>query len=606
MKANLNKPEKTDSPCHPNQNGWIGKRGIRKGGLILAAIVGALMAAPPCSAHLADNAMHPAFDIQEIPMPDMYRNMGIGFLSDGRMVILTTGTIGSGEIPNPDPNSCVFIVEGAAGSKNIQVTKVASDFRQPSGLNIVNDKIYVSDRDAFYSIPMNSGAVDPAANKTKIMDWPFGAHWHHWVFCPIFANGKFYAPYSGSIRRGGPSDVPATDDYSGAFLQWDPDGSHFAKICGGLRSPNGANINAAGEMFVVDNQGSWLPADAFMQMKPGKFYGHRQTPPNAPNWAESLPYQPPAVWIPYPSAIAGGSNSQPVYVDKGTFAGQWFDGDVNGRGLLRFSLEKVAGDYQGAVFHLTNGMGIAATNRMAWGPDGALYTGSLEKVAGNWPANGLAPMYRISQKPGITTFEMLAIHSFRNGFEIEFTQPVDKASVVPANFSVKQWHYSRGAAYGCCKEAEEPRTISEAKVSEDGKRVFLSIPGLKTMDYEVYFKLGALKSSTGSAPWDNEAWYTLNNMSDQDWASTVNLTERNSTSSRLEASVHSHAAGPGNLVVRVDLKGGYSISLRSVAGAVLRRSEEHGPVTDSYSPGPGLYILEIRQGADALARKVIL
>lgn len=573
--------------------------------------MGLIFAAALCNtgtAAIPANAVHPAFDIQAIPLPDMYRNMGIGFLSDGRMVILTSGSIGGGGggLPaNPDPNSCVFIVEGATDSKNVRMTLIANNFKDPSGLNIVNDKIYVSDRDAFYSIAQNSSTANPSANKTKIIDWPFGAHWHHWVFTPIYHAGKFYAPYSGSIRHGGPSDVPVTDEYSGAFLQWDPDGSHFVKYCGGLRSPNGANINADGDMFVVDNQGSYLPADAFMHMKPGKFYGHRQTN-NPPNWAESLPYQPPAVWIPYPSQVAGASNSQPIYVDKGLFAGQWFDGDINGPGLLRFALEKVAGDYQGAVFHMTNGMGNAATNRLTWGPDGALYTGSMEKVGGNWPGGDLMPMYRITQKPGKSAFEMLAIHSFKAGFEIEFTQPVDMTTIIPANFSVKQWHYTRSPTYGCCKEADEPRPVSETKVSQDGKRVFLAIAGLKAMDYAVDFKIMGVKSATGEIPWDNEAWYTLNNISGQDWNPAVHLAQGRLGDSRLQSLVHSEALGRGTLKIVTEIADAYSLTLRSLSGAVVWRSGEQGPISISLSPGAGLYVLEVRHGSRSFARKLVL
>ena len=310
--------------------------------------------AAPAGAVLAPNAVNPAYSVTALGLPEQYHTMGIGFLSDGRMVVLTTGIIGGGEIPNPDANSAVYLVRGATGaSGTIQVSKIASMFRQPSGVNVVNDKIYVSDRDGFYSIPSNNVPADPATNKSKVLDWPAGSKWHQWVFTPIYKAGKFYAPYSGSIRVGGPSDVPASSEWSGAFLSWDPDGKNLAKFAGGLRSPNGAGMNDAGDMFVMDNQGSWLPGCTFMHMKQGRFYGHRQSPPQAPNWAESLPYQPPAVWIPYPAQVTGASNSQPVYVTKGPYAGQWFAGDANGTGLLRFALEKVNGDWQGTVFRFT-------------------------------------------------------------------------------------------------------------------------------------------------------------------------------------------------------------------------------------------------------------
>src|SRR4051812_33890690 len=128
--------------------------------MVWAMALGIVLAITPGRANIPPNAIHPSLDIKTIPIPDMYRTMGIGFLSDGRMVLLTTNIIGGGEMPNPDPDACVFLISGTKDFNNITVTKIASNFRQPSGVNVVNDKIYVADRDAFYSINQNSAVAD--------------------------------------------------------------------------------------------------------------------------------------------------------------------------------------------------------------------------------------------------------------------------------------------------------------------------------------------------------------------------------------------------------------------------------------------------------------
>jgi len=586
-------------------------KGIR--GMVMAGLVGGL-AQMPAWAILAQDAIHPAFDITQVPLVSKYRTMGMAFLSDGRMVLLTTNKIGGGEIPDPDPESAVFLISDLDKANPTSV-KIANMFRQPSGVNVVNDKIYVSDRDAFYSINSNANVTDPAANRTKIMDWPMGGHWHQWVFTPMYKDGFFYAPYSGSIRQGGPSDVPATSEYSGAFLKWDPAGKTMEKIAGGLRSPNGANMNDAGEMFVMDNQGSWLPGCAFMHMKPGRFYGHKQSPPQAPNWAESLPYQPPAVWIPYPSQLTGAATAQPIYMNKGTYGGQWLAGDANGPGLTRYALEKVNGDYQGTVFRFSNGTLNAAINRMVWGPDGSLYLGSLEHF-GNWPGSGLMPMYKLTAKAGSSAgqsasalaFEMHMIKSLQDGFEILFTDPVDKATVSPAAFSIKQWRYTRGAAYGCCKDADEARTVSKTDVSSDGKRVYVQIAGLKPMDYVVAFKLIGIKSAAGKSPWDNEAWYTLNAISDRTWDPALSVLPPTSQAQALDIHVHASVAGPGLLHVSVDLSGPWTLSLRHPDGRLAARLNGSGSGSRLISSGhatAGMYLLEAHSGAGSMTRKVM-
>jgi hypothetical protein len=574
-----------------------------KGWMMMAGLVGGLVG-KPVHAILGMDAIHPAFEITAVPLALKYRTMGMAFLSDGRMVLLTTTKIGGGETPDPDPDAAVYLVSGA-NTPAPQVAKIANMFKQPSGVTVVNDRIYVSDRDAFYSIPSNADVTDPAANRTKIMDWPMAQKWHQWVFTPMFKDGFFHAPYSGSIKQGGFSDVPSTSDYSGAFLKWDASGKSIEKVAGGLRSPNGSNMNDAGEMFVMDNQGSWLPGCTFMHMKPGKFYGHRQTPPQAPNWAESLPYQPPAVWIPYPAAAAGAATAQPIYISKGPYAGQWLAGDANGPGLTRYALEMVNGEYQGTVFRFSNGTSNSAINRMAYGPDGTLYLGSLEKF-GNWPGNGLMPLYKMTPKAGGSAFEMYTIRSLKDGFEILFTEPVDKATVAPSAIAVRQWHYTRAAGYGCCKDQEEARTISRTEVSDDGKRIYLQIAGLKAMDNVVSFKLNGIKSAAGKLPWDNEAWYTLNSIADRGW--TTGLVSRASRPSALDGLVSQAAAGQGILNVTVGISGSWEMILRNVDGTLASRSNGFGKGAHRLPSGrtaPGIYLLEVRSGADALTRKVV-
>src|SRR4051812_13835451 len=90
---------------------WLGKFGLMAVA-VMGSQIPSLLAPTSASANILETAIHPAFDIKQIPLPDMYRTMGIGFLSDGRMVLVTTGIMGGGEVPKADANSCVFLVSG--------------------------------------------------------------------------------------------------------------------------------------------------------------------------------------------------------------------------------------------------------------------------------------------------------------------------------------------------------------------------------------------------------------------------------------------------------------------------------------------------------------
>src|SRR4029078_9219784 len=140
--------------------------------------------------------------------------------------------------------------------------------------------------------------------------------------------------------------------------------------------------------------------------------------------------------------------------------------DVTHGGIKRDFLEKVNGDYQGAVFRFSQGL-EAGVNRLCWGPDGALYIGEIGMVGGwSWKEKqyGLQRM----KYNGKTAFEMLAVRAKPRGFEIEFTEPVKAGLNIPAfDFLIKQWRYIPTAGYGGPKIDLQKLTISRLTLSQD-------------------------------------------------------------------------------------------------------------------------------------------
>ena len=307
------------------------------------------MAAIPESAH-------PDFDLSKIPFPEKYKTMGLAFLKDGRMVLATTDFIGGGEVPAAGSDKHkIYLVSGATGAAptNIQMVEISNNWLQIAGIVVANEKLYVSDRDGFYEINQLSAPADLKTNRRLIVKWPNentwnnnSFQWHQWVFTPMYKGGSFYGPYSGSIRPGGPSDVNQTTKSAGAFLKCDLTGK-IENFAGGLRSPNGANLDeATGEMAVTDNQGSWLPSSTFAFMKQGYWFGHNN--------------------------VSVATPTKPIVIKAGVYAGDWLLGDVNNPGLMRISIDRVGtGTPNGAVFWFSKGFGNSAINRMAYGPDGA-------------------------------------------------------------------------------------------------------------------------------------------------------------------------------------------------------------------------------------------
>lgn len=565
------------------------------------------------SAEIADT-VHPDFELRAIAMPARYKTMGMAFLPDGSLALGTTEAIGGGEIPEPSEDHKLLLLRGMSPDTLPGLFReLAHGWRQIAGVLAVGNQLYVSDRDGFYAIESLEAPENPKANRKLLVKWPdaghwnFGPSWHQWVFTPLYKDGRFYAPYSGSILTGGWSNADATSPLSGAFLQWDAQGT-LSAYAGGLRSPNGAALDpATGEMFVTDNQGSWEPTSTFLRMRPGRFYGHRQTAQDlddsgivvntrGPNFAEGLPYDPPVAWLPH--GTLRSSPSQPARIPAGPFAGDYAIGDVNNPGLVRVYLDRVGEEINGAAFWFTKGTGYAAINRMVPGPDGALWIGTVTTIGGNWPAGERRPLFRLAPKADPKAFDLRAVRAMDGGLELEFTRPCDPAAAAPGNFTVKSWQYLRQKEYGLGKQAEERRTVVSAEASKDGRRIFLAIPGLQT-DRLLHVKLAGVGGADGGALWNDEAWFTLNALSPRPW--------------RPEASAS--LAAPAIPPARVSLlrrPGGLSVSLAgcpagipwtaeifSAAGARLGKAPGRGPAA-AFLAAPAAGMAWVRVSAPAL------
>lgn len=583
---------------------------IRTRSSILAGVFGAVAAMGGIP-----ESVHPDYEMQAIPLPEKYKVMGLDFLPDGRMVLATTEFIGLGEVPAAaSALHKILLVSGATGANPApQVTEIANTWLQPAGTLVAGGRLYVSDRDGFYEILQLSAPADLKANRRLMMKWPdegtwnTSFQWHQWVFTPMYKEGYFYGPYSGSIRMGGTSNVEQTNSYAGAFLKWDSTG-RMEKFAGGLRSPNGSSLDeATGDMLVADNQGSWLPASTVALMKPDRFYGHSNVSvlPTSANWAESLPYEPPVAWLPHRTVRS--SPSQPIAFKSGVYAGHWLLGDINHPGLLRISLDKVGdGPANGAVFWFSHGTLNAAINRLAWGPDGALYIGTCMAIAGNWPGGDKKDLFRLSPKASASAFEMKTVRSLKDGLEVEFTTPVDPATATAANFTfLKMWEYQRKEAYGEGKQADQALTVSATAVSADGKRVHLKIPGLAE-NRVVYFKAANVKGAGGKAPWNDEVWFTLNTLSTRAWDPSVGLPP----SARITApeGLATHRISAGHVAVDIRSEGAWMASLVSPEGRTVATASGRGPASIRLFRGQargGLHLLRVSGRGGAVIRKVV-
>lgn len=439
--------------------------------------------------------VHPSYELQTLHGPDFQPRVGgLAFLPDGRLLVTTWDAVGG-----------VYLLENmeSGDPTRVSVKKIASGLAEPLGIEVVDGEIYVLQKHELTHLVDLDGDDIIDEYRAVCNSWGVTGDFHEFAFGLVHHDGYFYATLSLAMRL---MDGERQHPDRGRTIKIDKNGN-YEWLNYGLRTPNGIGLGPEDQLFVTDNQGQWLPGNKLIHVKKDSYEGMAWGLP------DELPTIPatasPAIWL--PDGEIGNSPSEPILIQEGPYKGQMLHGDVTHGGIKRDFLEKVNGEYQGAVFRFSQGF-EAGVNRLSWGPDGSLYVGGVGMVGG-WSWKGKRYGLQRMVYNGEPAFEMLAVRAKPGGFEIEFTLPLSAAiEPQPPNWEVQQWWYLPTESYGGPKMDLETLKIESYEVSEDRKKVSLGIPGLKE-EHVVYFRLPeSLKSEEGKTLWSSEAWYTLNNI----------------------------------------------------------------------------------------------
>jgi cytochrome c len=441
-------------------------------------------------------SVHPSFDLtQARPWDFLPKVGGMDFMSDGRLAVCTWDASGSvyllSNVTSGDPDQ-------------IKVKKIASGLAEPLGLKVIDDTIYIMQKQELTRLVDNDG--DEVTDEYQCVSnrWPVSANFHEFSFGLAEKDGDLYGTFATAILPGGAS-APNQISSRGKVVKFDLPSGDVSYVASGLRVPNGIGIGIDNEIFVSDNQGDWLPSSKILHVSQGDWYGSRSV-----DYAGTagLTAKLPVVWLPQDEI--GNSPSTPLAINDGPYKGQMIHSEVTNGGIKRVFVEKINGAYQGVLFRFTQGL-EAGINRMVWGPDGALYVGGIGNP-GNWQQTdklwyGLQRL-KYNGKP---TFEMLAVRAKTDGVEIEFTEPLREGDGWDVNdWAVQQWQYVPTADYGGPKVNLETLKIIAAYVSADRKKVSLKLAGMKPGHVIYIHMLDSYVSDQGLPLWSTEAWYTMN------------------------------------------------------------------------------------------------
>ncbi len=451
-----------------------------------------------------------AVDYLEPPPGARLEVGGLDFLPDGRLVVSTR----RGE---------VWIVENALAQdpKDARFHLFAEGLQEGLGLAVVDGTIHVLQRAELSALSDRDGDGTADVIETLANDWGVSGHYHEFAFgLPRDAAGNFYITLN--VSFGDPQwwHGRSVAPYRGWAMKIARDGT-VTPFASGLRSPCGLGTNAAGDLFYTDNQGDWVPACPIHHLREGRFYGH----PASLNWTAAYEESgqtasdtlPPAneradaaVWIPYDwSRSAGALTFDPSAGQFGPFANQMFVAELTNGMVLRAMLERVGGEYQGAVIPFREHVGSAT--RLCFASDGTLFTGLTDRGwGGQPPGDGIARI----RWTGVTPMEMKNVRLVERGFEVEFTKPVAQSIALGAtNVTAQQYDYDYWWEYGSPTRHVTERKVTAVDVSSDRTKATVRIDGLAS-GMVLRLRFDGVVAEDGSALLHGEFAYTVNRLAD--------------------------------------------------------------------------------------------
>ncbi len=480
------------------------------------------------------------YKIIKVPVPEgiVLEVGGLAVLPNGNLAVSTR----RGE---------VWIIENPYSTKP-HYRKFASGLHEILGLAWKDGNLYCAQRGELTKLVDRNG--DQIADRYEtVYSWPISGHYHEYSFGPkVLPDGSFMV--TGNVSFGnndwwsGKSIVP----WRGWAMRITEDGQ-MQPFAAGMRSPCGIGT-VDGDFFYGDNQGDWMGSGFISHVEQGDFMGH----PSSLVWADrpespvklrkdmifakvdprdnaaakpeyikdeamttlfevgqqnpGLGIKSPTVWLPH--GVLGVSTSEIITDDAagafGPFAGQVFVGDQGMSKIARVFLEKVDGAYQGASFDFRSGF-RSGVLRMAKGNDNSLFVGGTNR---GWGSTG-KEAYALERMvwTGQTPFEMKAVRAMPDGFEIEFTLPVQRTTAENLdNYYVTGYTYKYHPVYGSPIVDFKEHNVLGARASSDGMRVRIVVDSLRKGYVHAIQPNGVLQEGRGYSLLHNTAYYTLNSI----------------------------------------------------------------------------------------------
>lgn len=430
------------------------------------------------------------------PWGSWIRPAGIDFFADGARAAVSTW------------NGDIWIVSGLDDlEEGVTWRRFASGLFYAMGVAVVNEVIHVTERSQltrlhdlngngeadFYENVNNEGVLHRMA---------------HALCLEVDSEGNFYFYKNGNR-------VPGSVPDHGALIRVSADGSEREVFASGIRGANTLGIGPGDRIMGADQQGRWVPTARVDWLRQGGFYGFRK---HNPHDRPEGDYDAPVCWIPH---RVDNSSGAMVYAGDerwGPMSGNWMIGSYGQSALLALLVENKGGQLQGGVAEFPLEFGSGLVRAKVSPADGQLYMLGMKGWQTRGSDDGSFDRVRYT---GLPNRMPVGLSVEPKGVRVDFSAPLAPESVVAENFAVERWQYNYSNTYGSPEmsvanpgeRGRDPVAVASARLSADGKSVFVEIPDIKpvmqqSLEYTLQFVDGEEV--------ENAIYHTIHRLSDDD------------------------------------------------------------------------------------------
>jgi len=442
--------------------------------------------APDDAAYVTDWIAHP----EENPWNANMRLCAFDFFSDGRAAVTTW-------------NGDVWVVSGIDDDlQDLKWKRFATGLYDPLGLKIVDDVVYVHGRDQLTRLHDVDDDGEADHYECFNNDVQITKAFHEFAFdLQTDKDGNFYFSKGGPVNPGGRGFMKIVPHH-GTVMRVTPDGKELEVVVAGLRAPNGIGVGPNGEITTGDNEGTWMPRCRLNLATDAGFFGGVMD--MLPDDMEKDVYDLPVCWMPMEVDNSSGGQVWVTSDQWGPHQGGLLHCSYGTCSLYRVLTEEVDGQVQGGVVRYPVDFRSSAMRPRFHPMDGQLYVCGFRGWQTSASTDAAFHRVRYTGKP---CYLPSGLRTSKDGIELTFDVALDaEIAEDPESWSVSMWNYAWTKGYGSPEvsvleperearrgaENRDPLKVSSAKLSDDGKSVFLTVPDLRpAMQLRVQYNLDA-------------------------------------------------------------------------------------------------------------------